>query len=134
MMKKILIIDDNTAWINSNKEVIETAFPGIFEISIAASAKEGLILLQNYQPDLLITDLEMEKMDTKIYAGEYLIRIVNDSCPKLPIIIVSGSSDIEKIAKRNNIKYFVPKWSLLSYSLNLKLKIAEIFQIKTELC
>lgn len=134
MMKKILIVDDNTAWINSNKEVIETSFPGIFETTIAASAKEGLILLQNNQPDLLITDLEMEKMDTKIYAGEYLIRIITDSYPKLPIIIVSGSSDIEKIAKRNNVKHFVPKWSLLSYSLNLKLKIGEIFQIKTELC
>ena len=134
MIKKILIVDDNTAWINSNREIIEASFPNMFEITMAASAKEALLIIENQKLDLIITDLEMENMESKIYAGEYLVKIVKNTYPKLPIIIISGSSDIEKIAKRNNIKHFVPKWSLLSYSLNLKILISKIFKVKIELC
>lgn len=134
MKKNILLVDDDIAWLSSHKEVIEVSFDGIFELSFASSASEALDVLGDSLPDLIITDLEMEKIESGIAAGEYLIKKVLEKLPDMKIIIISGASDIAKIANRNNICGYIPKWSLNTYPLQLKMKLTQIFGVNSEIC
>lgn len=134
MKKNILLVDDDVAWLSSHKEVIEVAFNDLFQLSYAESASEALRIFEKSKPDLLITDLEMEKISSGIVAGEYLIKKVLEKLPQMKIIIISGAPDIAKVAERNNIYGYIPKWSLNTYPLQLKMKLVDIFGIKSEIC
>lgn len=134
MRKKILLVDDDVAWLSSHKDIIEITYGDMFELSFASSATEALSFIENYKPDLLITDLEMESIDSGLVAGEYLIKKVVEKLPQMNIIIISGAPDIAKIAERNNIYGYIPKWSLNTYPLQLKMKLSDIFGIESEIC
>lgn len=134
MSAKILIVDDSVDWICSIREIIELSFPNTFNLKYASSAKEALEIVAKFKPDLIITDLEMEKIKNNMYAGEYLIKTVKNKFSEIKVIIISGAVEIDKIAARNNVEGYIAKWSFLDYPINLKLKISEIFNIQTEIC
>jgi DNA-binding NtrC family response regulator len=134
MAYRILIVDDETSWLSSHKEIIESSFQEVFTIELASSAKQALEVIKEFAPQLVISDMEMEKIENGMYAGEYLIKTVKDLYPDIVTIIISGAPDGEKIAERNCVKAFIPKWSLASYPLQLKLTISEIFDLKYEIC
>lgn len=134
MKKKILIADDEICWLTSHKDIIELIYPGIFDIEFATSAKEALKLAEAFQPDLLITDMQMEDVSEKMFAGEYLIQQIHKKFSGIEVIIISGASNVRKIANRNNISYYIPKYDLMSYPVKLKLALAEIFELPVEIC
>lgn len=134
MNKVVQIVDDEVSWISSHREIIETVFPNMFELRFSTSAEDALRSIKESQPDLLITDLVMEDMKDKSYAGEFLVKNVKKLYPAIKVIIISGSSDVAKVASRNKADGYIPKWSLLNYPIRLKLLIKEIFQINTENC
>jgi DNA-binding NtrC family response regulator len=133
-MYNILLVDDDPTWLSSHSEVIHSAFPEMFRIRFAANAAEALKLLDDMIPDIVITDLEMEKLQNKMYAGEFLIKKINEKHPALKIIIISGAPELDKIGERNTVAGVIPKWSLLNYPVHLKLLLSDIFDIKTEIC
>lgn len=133
-MHNVLIVDDETCWIESHKNIIDVYFPGLINYNFASSAAEALDTISKDQPDLLITDLVMEKMDTNIYAGEFLVNTVKRKYPTIKVIIVSGSADIEQVAKRTKANAYVSKVFQNTYFLKLKAKIANLLQIKTQIC
>lgn len=134
MKKKILVADDEICWLSSHKEVIELIFPGRFEIKFADSAKQALEMVESFTPDLLITDMQMEDVEEKMFAGEYLIQQIHKKFSSIEVIIISGASNVQKIADRNNVSYYIPKYDMTTYPVRLKLAIAEIFEIPMEIC
>jgi len=83
--RKILIVDD----LDNNREVLVNFLTPIgFEIVEANSGKEAITLTQKHQPDLIILDLVMPKMD----GWETTQRLRQESkFAQLPIFIVSAS-------------------------------------------
>ncbi len=84
--RKILIVDD----LDNNREVlIDFLTPLDFEIIEATSGTQALAKTEEYQPDLIILDLIMPKMD-----GWEVTRTLRQESiwQNLPIIIVSAST------------------------------------------
>lgn len=62
-MTKILIVDDEPAASNILKMLIEKHVPVTKEIKTCNSPEEGLKIIQEWQPDLLMLDIEMPSMN-----------------------------------------------------------------------
>ena len=94
---RILLVDDAIEWINSHKNILKSLFgEKFFCVDFVTSAKEGFNkILQEKNYDLIIVDLEMERITGEKYAGAWLIKNLqkrNDLNSKY--IIISGSYDI----------------------------------------
>ena len=133
MKRKILIVDDSLEWLSSHSTLIKKVYPELFELDFCKSAAEAILNLRESQPELVITDLEMEKVENKLYAGELLIENVQEFYPEAKILIVSAAYDIDKIAQKYNVE-FASKVPFDQYLYKMQKKIAEIFQLDVEFC
>jgi len=87
-MQTILVVDDEDAI----RGLIKTTLGiGGYAIREARNGKETSQLLEQFVPDLLITDLLMPEKE-----GIELIQEVRRSHPKIPIIAISGRRPIKR--------------------------------------
>ncbi len=84
-MAKILIIDDDNDFIDSTKVILERRN---FQVISADNTKEGLVLLENENPDLMILDVMMENKAAGIIISRQLRK--NPKFQKLPILMLTG--------------------------------------------
>jgi CheY-like chemotaxis protein len=85
-MKTILFVDDHQVLARLSCEILE------MQGYRAVSAYDGLDALRRFDDediDLMVTDYRMEGMD-----GLELARRVHEKHPELPIILVTGYSDV----------------------------------------
>ncbi|MFH1725123.1 MAG: response regulator transcription factor [Elusimicrobiota bacterium] len=85
MNKKILVIDDIES---VRKSVVRALRQNNFPAVSAADGSDGLLLVKEVKPDLVLTDADMPGMD-----GHALCRVLrkDKSTQHIPIIIMSGS-------------------------------------------
>ncbi|MCB0163398.1 MAG: GAF domain-containing protein [Anaerolineae bacterium] len=81
----VLIVDDKADDILLTRRMLEAQ--GNYNISEAYNGKEGLELIKNKKPDLIILDLNMPEMDGFTMIEELK---ANEATRSIPIIIVSG--------------------------------------------
>jgi DNA-binding NtrC family response regulator len=81
-MAHILVIEDDDSVQNLFGQFLETQG---FTVSHAINGTEGMLLIKQQKPDLIITDIMMPEMD-----GLEVIRAVRESHPELPVIAISG--------------------------------------------
>jgi len=79
---KILIVDDESGIRELLSDLL--IFLG-YQPFIAADGREALELIARNEPDLIITDINMPKMD-----GIELLRRVKKQNAKLPVLLISG--------------------------------------------
>src|SRR5690606_29748137 len=80
---KTILIDDHTILLDGIRALLERE--GEHEIlATATNAEEGLDLLRQHKPDLLITDFNLPGMD-----GLSLIRRVKQLYPEMKIVVLS---------------------------------------------
>lgn len=84
-MAKILIIDDDNDFIEATKLVLKSRN---YKVISADNTKEGLLLLENENPDLLILDIMMENKAAGIIISRHLRK--NPKFQKLPILMLTG--------------------------------------------
>jgi len=84
--KKIITIDDERAVRRSLKAFLEDSG---FDVLEAENGREGIRLIQEESPDLVLCDLRMPEVD-----GLEVVKYVSENLPDLPIIIVSGTGVI----------------------------------------
>jgi two-component system response regulator YesN len=97
-MFRILIVDDEEQTRSGIKKLLQATKPDIEEIQTAGDGEEALRLVHSFQPDILITDVVMPRMD-----GIELVkqaRVINQS---LKIIMISGFSELEYL--KSALKY-----------------------------
>ncbi len=89
---KILYVDDEEV----NLRLFKNTFRRDFDILLANSAKEGLLILEKNKIDVVITDQRMPEM-----TGVEFLEIVNERFDDIPPnrLIVSGYSTNEAIEK-----------------------------------
>lgn len=79
---RLLVVDDDEAI----REIISAMLTEHgYEIVTAEDGQQALELLPQFRPHLVVTDLRMPRM-----SGDELVRIMRESFPELPVIVVSG--------------------------------------------
>ena len=105
IMKKILIIDDETITIHIIKFILEDN-PN-FEIVTATDGSKAIEYLEKNIPDLIISDLVMP-----FKTGVDVVSYVNQKYPKVPIIVISSlasnHTSVQEV-KKLNISYYISK-------------------------
>ncbi|RYY85961.1 MAG: sigma-54-dependent Fis family transcriptional regulator [Chitinophagaceae bacterium] len=86
-MKKILIVDDDRDMCLLLKRFLTRHN---FEVLEAYSGKKALELLETVEPDLVMCDFRLEDME-----GNVLLAKIKDIYPQVPVIIITGYSDIK---------------------------------------
>jgi DNA-binding response OmpR family regulator len=89
--KVILIIDDDPDFLSSLKVTLESAG---YRVLAAGSGAEGINLFMENNPDLIICDIMMEKIDT----GIRLVREIREKNKKVPLYLLS---DIGRLTASN---------------------------------
>ena len=76
------------------------------DVYAARDGQEALEMLENLQPDLMLVDLMMPKVD-----GIQLIETIRKADKKIPVIVVSGTEDDRKkaAAKSKGANVVLPK-------------------------
>jgi CheY-like chemotaxis protein len=92
-MKKILVIDDEPIFPKMIREGIDTTK---YEVLEAADGEEGLKKVEEIQPDLILLDIMMPKLD-----GMAFLKKLNEVHGKgvIPVVITSNLSTITKISE-----------------------------------
>lgn len=81
-MAHILIVDDDSSIRLLFKQFLEGEG---YKVSLASDGQEGIALLKQQKPDLIITDILMPEMD-----GLEIVREVRKHHSSIPIIAISG--------------------------------------------
>jgi two-component system response regulator YesN len=90
IMWKVMIVDDEKLICKLVQALVEWDKLGMQMAAQAENAIQALDMLQQYRPDILITDIRMPGMD-----GLELIKNAKKICPELEIIIISGYAHFE---------------------------------------
>ncbi|MFA6958868.1 MAG: sigma-54 dependent transcriptional regulator [Thermoanaerobaculia bacterium] len=100
---RILIIDD--------EEVLRDVMSAVlrregFDVALAATAEEGLAIVESDDIDLVILDIMLPGMD-----GHEALRNIKEMNASLPVIIVTAYSSIDGaiLAMRNGAFHYIPK-------------------------
>jgi DNA-binding response OmpR family regulator len=83
---RILIVDDETNLRHTVARILQRAG---FEVTTAASGKEGLTLLSQQTFDLIYMDIRMPDM-----TGLETLQTIHANYPKLPVILFTGQPDL----------------------------------------
>jgi len=84
---KILIVEDEPRM----RRLLELVLQGSgYQVETAADGRAGAILWRTWQPDLVLSDLKMPKMD-----GLELLRFRNSHFPTIPFILLTAFGTVE---------------------------------------
>lgn len=102
MAKKILIIDDDPTTVTLVSFLLKSHD---FEISVGKNGKEGLTLVNEQKPDLIVLDVMMPEMDGYTFLRE-LKKINFLKIP--PVIVLTSKDQMEYTFRMEGVKdYFV---------------------------
>lgn len=95
-MKKILIVDDDKIFLKIFRDTLFKMHEDKFEVIVAEDGQEGLDKVAQENPDLIVLDIKMPKMD-----GIEFLRALKEKSPdhQIPVLISSNFSDAEKISE-----------------------------------
>ena len=93
-MKKILVIDDENEFTNFLKMNLELR--GDYEVVTAPDGKKGVRLAEETNPDIILLDITMPRMD----GFETLKELrKNEATKEIPVIMITARSDDGSMAK-----------------------------------
>ena len=81
-MNRLLVVDDDPAW----RALYRMSFEGQFDIFEASDAPKALAVLDQVNPDVILLDLRMPKMD-----GLDFIQRLNVRGVTVPVVVCSGA-------------------------------------------
>jgi DNA-binding response OmpR family regulator len=84
---RILVVDDDA---RSRKAVARLLSEEGYDATVAADGEEASGLLVSLKPDLVVTDLDMPRLD-----GRALVRRVRSLQPGTPVLVLSARSEAE---------------------------------------
>ncbi len=110
-MIKVLIVEDDANLSLMIK--LRLGKLGGYKIETAPDGEAGLRALANFRPDIVVTDLEMNRMDGNAMVEE-IRRRKNDT----PVIVLTGRADLLKATGAN--AYLTKPFDVRQLDLNIK--------------
>lgn len=89
---KIVAIDDEVDFVDMLKDYFELRG---YEINIASKGVQGIELINNKKPDVVILDLKMPGI-----SGDEVLKLLKSTQPKAKVIFVSAFDDAGKTKAR----------------------------------
>jgi Response regulator containing CheY-like receiver domain and AraC-type DNA-binding domain len=123
-MIKVVLIDDEMWTRNTIKAFGDWKNFGIEIVGEASDGIEGINLINEKKPDIVITDMNMPGMD-----GIGLLKILKEDYPNIKVIVVSGYSDFnytKQAVKSNAIDYILKPVDAEELNAALQKSIDEI--------
>ena len=101
--RRVLVVDDDP---RARAAVARILAEEGYDATVAADGEEATGLLASWQPDLVLTDLHMPRLD-----GAGLLQRARRLRPGIPVIIVSARGDAEagRLASDTGPSAFFPK-------------------------
>jgi len=101
---KLLFAEDDIIFSYIIKSSLELS--GKYEIQIASNGKEGLEMYRNFNPDVIVADIEMPVLD-----GMEMVRKIRDKNEFIPILLATGHTNVQNVLKgyRLNVDNFIKK-------------------------
>lgn len=94
MYCKVLIVDDEYIMRQGIRHMIEWEKEGYQLVGEAANGEEGLLMIEEHQPDIVLADIVMPVLDGMDFAV-----IVKKRFPKVRLIMLSSYDDFEYVKK-----------------------------------
>ena len=132
-MIKIMIVEDMPVYRDYLRNFIDWKSYGFEVCAEAKDGREALELYEEYQPDIVLTDIVMPYMD----GLELSEKLLKDN-PELSIILITGNSEFEyarKAVKLGVCDYIVKpfeKEELIVALLKLQDNISRVLELRTE--
>ncbi len=101
MNKKILVIDDEPHIVKVIKSRLEA---NDYKVITAFNGKEGLVKVQDEDPDIIIVDILMSEMD-----GYTFVRELKKTPKKIPVIVLTAKTGMAEIFRIEGIDDYVCK-------------------------
>lgn len=92
---KFLVVEDNPFMKELFRQILRTL--GVTQIVEASDGAEGLLLLREMSPDIVLLDWQMEPMDGIAFAKH--VRAKDGPTPYIPIIMVTAYSEIVRVTE-----------------------------------
>ena len=89
-MYQVMIVDDEPTSVNLLKMVIEKKCDGFQVAEIAYDGTEAMEKLKEFQPDIVITDIQMQVM-----SGLELVKRIREKYPEMFCVLVSGYQEFD---------------------------------------
>jgi len=127
---RILIVEDSAEWVNMHKKLLDEIFEeNPPQIDVSFSARDGFVKALSDSYDLIITDLEMEKIPGENCAGAWFLKNIKgrEQFKDTKFLIISGAYNITDIAMIYKADY-IPKSSLINNPLLLKYKLEALLE------
>lgn len=104
-MANVLIVDDNLDTVDFSRIILESAG---HQVHTGNTGKEGLKSMDAAGlPDCVVLDVDMPELNGPGMAHEMLLHDAGEE--RIPILLVSGRSDLARIAERMGTTYFLTK-------------------------
>lgn len=96
-MKKIVLIEDDTILRETTTELLQLSN---YEVQTASDGKKGVLLAQNYLPDVIVCDIMMPELDGY---GVLQALSTNARTKSIPFIFLSAKTERKDIRKGMNL-------------------------------
>lgn len=93
--KKILIIDDDTDFLQSSKQLLETAD---YEVYVSSNSRDGIESAKKIQPNLILLDVMMES-ETESFEVNRKIKSTSET-ENIPVVMLTGINKSGKFSHR----------------------------------
>ena len=102
-MKRVLVVEDSKTQAMQIQLLLDDAS---FEVEVAADGVEAMAALRRAEPDIVLTDLEMPKMN-----GLQLVEAIRKDFPQVPVVLMTahGSEEIAALALSKGAASYIPK-------------------------
>jgi two-component system response regulator YesN len=90
----VLLVDDESTIRDGLKHMIRWEQEGFRLLGAAANGQEALALIQQLQPEIVITDLKMPQMD-----GIQLTRVIQQQYPSIHFLVLSSYDDFQYVSQ-----------------------------------
>ena len=87
---KVLIVEDEIRIREGIRKLLNKTEENFEAVEEAGDGEEGLMLCEKFSPDLIITDIQMPKMD-----GLKMLKAINDRGQMPKAIVLSAYSEFE---------------------------------------
>jgi two-component system response regulator YesN len=121
-LKKIMIVDDEFIVRVGIRSIVKWEEHGYVMVGEAASGQDALEKIEQYRPDIILTDLVMDNMD-----GFELIRICAERYPEIDFVVLSSYNDFENVRR-------AMKLGVRDYIFKLTANPGEILRVLDEIC
>ncbi len=101
--KKILVIDDDPTLLKMLQPFLESHG---FAVTVAFDGDEGIEKFRAEQPDLIILDVQMPRMNG--YAFIFEMKKL-EGAKKIPIIVLTAKEKMAEIFKAEGVKEYITK-------------------------